>query len=123
MSQGAQVKFCPEKSVKLESKCKNIVVLRAVSELQEVIDTNIIVRELFGENRRITCVLPYPEDAVRHMLYTRFFNNGNGPPDLSSDDAAEMFVYRENFITRLVVRHELLAIVDSLWTFFGVIWA
>lgn len=123
MSQRAQVKFCPEKSVKLESKCKNIVVLRAVSELQEVIDTNIIVRELFGENRRINCVLPYPEDAVRHMLYTHLFNNGNGPPDLSSDDAAEMFVYRGNFITRQVVRHEVLAIVDSLWTVFNVIWA
>lgn len=72
------------------------------------------MRELFGENRRITCVFPYPDDAVRHMLYTRLFNNGYGPPDLSSDDAAELFVYRGNFITRQVVRDEVLAIIDLL---------
>jgi len=88
--------------------------LRAVSELQEVINTNIVVRELFAENRRITCVFPYPDDAVRHMLYTRLFNNGYGPPDLASDDAAETFVYRGNFITRQAVRDEVLAIIDLL---------
>lgn len=79
-----------------------------------MIDTNIIVRELFGENRRITCVFPYPDDAVRHMLYTRLFNNGDGPAALTEDDAAEMFVYRGNFISRQVVRHEVLAIIDTL---------
>ncbi len=73
--------------MKLEPKCKNIVVF-----------------ELFGDNRRITCVFLYPDDAVRHMLYTRLFNNGYGPPDLSSDDGAGMFVYRGNFITSQVVR-------------------
>lgn len=88
--------------------------LRPVSELQEVIDTNIIVRELFGENHRITCVFPYPDDAVRHMLYTRLFNNGYGPANLSSDEATEMFIYRGNFITRQVVRNEVLAIIDLL---------
>jgi len=88
--------------------------LRAVSELQEVVNTNVVVRELLGERRRITCVYPYPEEAVRHMLYTRLFNNGEGPPALSPDDAAEMFVYHGKFVTRQVVRYEVLAIIDLL---------
>jgi len=78
------------------------VVRRGLSSLNIGART-FLVRALLGENRRITCVFPYPDDAVRHMLYTRLFNNGYGPSDLSPDDAAEMFVYRGKSITGHVI--------------------
>lgn len=63
-------------------------------KLEPMCKDTLVFSSSFGENRRITCVFPYPDDAVRHMLYTRLFNNGYGPADLSSEDAAKMFIYR-----------------------------
>ena len=77
-------------------------------------DLNVVVRECLGENGRISSIYPYPADAVRHMLFTRMFGNGNGAEQLSLDDANTMVIFKGNFVRRQLVRDEVMAVIEVL---------